>query len=45
MNASESKPLVFAMRKSLIPIYGETKVFKSVLIIEEQDLLVESRNT
>lgn len=45
MNASESKPLAFAMRKSLIPIYGETKVFKSVLIIEEQDLLVESRDT
>lgn len=44
MNASESPSLVFAMRNSLIPIYGQTKVFKSLLLVEEQDLQVESRN-
>jgi hypothetical protein len=44
MNASEPASLAFAMRNSLVPMYGQTRVFKSLLIVEEQDLQVESRS-
>ena len=44
MNASESASLAFAMRNSLVPMYGQTRIFKSLLIVEEQDLQVESRD-